>query len=86
MSNHVFRCGNAEHVIFDVSEEPVPHIGVTEQIYCPTCGRDVSGVYLGQAINFETGAIGDTLPEEEVKLYEENGQPYCIHCDGVCQK
>lgn len=86
MSNHVFQCSEEGHVIFDISEEAVPHIGETEDIYCPTCERDVEGEYLGQAINYDTSAIGDTLPLSEVELYIEDSSVYCIHCDGECQK
>lgn len=89
MSNHIFRCKNSSdaHVIFDISDEPVPHIGEMEKIYCPTCEKDVLGEYLGQAINFDTSAIGSTLPEEDVELYTvDDGSPYCIHCDGACEK
>lgn len=86
MSNHVYSCSEQDHVIFDISEEPVPHIGTVERIYCPTCEKDVDGEYIGQAINYETRAIGDTRPEKDIQLYKENGCVYCLHCDGLCEK
>jgi len=91
MSAHVFECQNSgysddTHVIFDISEEPVPHIGKVEKIWCPTCKVDVDGTYLGQAINFETNNLGSTVPKSELELYRENDNVYCLHCDGKCQK
>lgn len=85
MSNHVFKCSEDSHVIFDISDEPVPHVGTVEQIYCPICEQDIDGEYIGQAINYEPSAIGDTRPESEVELYKENGGVYCIRCDGLCE-
>jgi len=88
MSAHVFECQNSNgpHVIFDISEEPVPHVNEVEKIWCPTCEMDVAGTYLGQAINFETNSFGSTIPKSELELYHENGSVYCLHCDGECQK
>lgn len=85
MSLHIFRCRDSDHVIVDVSEEPVPHIQEEEQIWCPVCEEDVTGTYLGQDMSNET-TIGNLNYFEDINLYRVDGDPYCIQCDGPCGK
>jgi len=85
MSLHTFICLiNRNHVIFDSSDEPVPHIGEDEQIYCDYCEQDVSGTYIGQYVGDEF-TYGDYPSAEDVDLYVIDGEPYCINCDGPCE-
>lgn len=86
MSNHAFECRNGGHVILDVSDEPVPHVSEETRIYCPECEQDVDGIYIGQATEFETRHIGDTVEMSEIEIYEDGGGVYCIHCDGPCEE
>ena len=83
MSKHIFQCEDSDHVIVDASGEPVPHINETENIWCPVCEQDVTGTYLGQNISGVL-SIGDHNMLADVELYQTNGKPYCIHCDGIC--
>lgn len=86
MSLHTFFCLNDQnHVIFDSSDEPVPHVGQTEQIYCDECDQDVTGRYIGQYVG-DDYTYGDYPTVEMVELYVVDGEPYCIHCDGPCEK
>lgn len=90
MSRHIFECPIGSHAIWDISDEPIPHIGGEAQIWCPECEQDVTGIYRGQAsvpvesgdpltsIEFIPASVGSDADAENV--------PYCMHCDGICTK
>ncbi len=88
MSRHIFECSNSSHAIWDISDEPVPHIGGKDQIWCPTCEQDVTGIYRGQA----SGVVDSGDPITSIEFIpasvgtdaDAGDSPYCMHCDGVC--
>ena len=93
MGTHIYKCDNG-HYITDISDEPVEaHIGGTELVYCPACEEDRESEYVGQA-EVPTSKLGLTVEKSEMNLIlardlsyvdTTSDEPYCLHCDGVCQ-
>jgi len=86
MSQHVFDCPNGDHIIRDLSEQPLEaHVQGTERIFCPECNHDVDGVYLGQANGYVESGVSRTSVDL-IDARETPGEPYCLHCDGACKQ
>lgn len=84
MSIHVFKCETPDHVIVDISNELIPHIGEKRLIWCPFCGQDVMGEYLGQDVS-DNITVGGYNKREDIKIHQIDNSPYCVRCDGICQ-